>query len=77
MYNQKEFMSDLEMRNIGEPEFIQAVSEVLESVIDVVNNDPEYLDARILERITEPDRVFMFKVEWDNDDAEVQVYKGY
>jgi len=77
MYNQKEFMSDLEMRNNGEPEFIQAVSEVLESVIDIVNNDPEYLDAKILERITEPDRVFMFKVEWENDEGEVQVNKGY
>ena len=51
MYNQKEFMSDLEMRNTGEPEFIQAVSEVLESVIDIVNNDPEYMGAKILERI--------------------------
>jgi len=77
MYNQKEFMSDLEMRNNGEPEFIQAVSEVLESVIDIVNNDPEYLDAKILERITEPDRTIMFKVEWEDDEGEIQVNKGY
>ncbi len=65
------------MRNPGEPEFIQAVSEVLDSVLDFVNADPEYIDARILERITEPDRVFMFKVEWENDEGEICVNKGY
>jgi len=77
MYNQKEFMSVLEMRNPSEPEFIQAVNEVLESVIDIVNNDPEYLNAKILERITEPDRTIMFKVEWEDDEGEIQVNKGY
>ncbi len=77
VYNRQKFISELEKRNPGEPEFIQAVSEVLESVIDVVNNDPEYLNARILERITEPDRVIMFKVEWENDEGEVCVNKGY
>ncbi len=77
MYNKKDFMAELERKNPSEPEFIQAVSEVLDSVIDVVNNDPEYLDAKILERITEPDRIFMFKVEWEDDNGEVQVNKGY
>ncbi len=77
MYNREKFISELEKRNPGEPEFIQAVSDVLESVIDVVNDDPEYLNASILERITEPDRVFMFKVEWENDEGEVCVNKGY
>ena len=77
MYNKKDFMAELERKNPSEPEFIQAVSEVLDSVIDVVNNDPEYIDAKILERITEPDRIFMFKVEWEDDNGEVQVNKGY
>lgn len=77
MYNREAFIAELEQRNPGEPEFIQAVSEVLESVIDVVNNDPEYLGAQILERITEPDRVFIFKVEWEDDQGKVQVNKGY
>ncbi len=77
MYNKKDFMAELERKNPSEPEFIQAVSEVLDSVIDVVNNDPEYLDAKILERITEPDRIFMFKVEWEDDNGELQVNKGY
>ena len=52
MYDRKKFISELEMRNPGEPEFIQAVSEVLDSVLDFVNADPEYIDARILERIS-------------------------
>lgn len=77
MYNREEFILELEKRNPGEPEFIQAVKEVLESVIDVVNEDPEYLDAHILERITEPDRTFMFKVEWEDDEGNICVNKGY
>ena len=77
MYNKKEFMAELERKNPSEPEFIQAVSEVLDSVIDIVNEDPEYVDAKILERITEPDRTFMFKVEWEDDNGEIQVNKGY
>ncbi len=77
MYSKKEFMAELERKNPSEPEFIQAVSEVLDSVIDIVNEDPEYVDAKILERITEPDRTFMFKVEWEDDNGEIQVNKGY
>ncbi len=77
MYDKKEFMTELERKNPSEPEFIQAVSEVLDSVIDIVNEDPEYVDAKILERITEPDRTFMFKVEWEDDNGEIQVNKGY
>ncbi len=77
MYDKKEFMAELERKNPSEPEFIQAVSEVLDSVIDVVNEDPEYVNAKILERITEPDRTFMFKVEWEDDNGEIQVNKGY
>ncbi len=77
MYNKIDFMAELERKNPGEPEFIQAVNEVLDSVIDVVNEDPEYVDAKILERITEPDRIFMFKVEWEDDNGEIRVNKGY
>jgi glutamate dehydrogenase (NADP+) len=77
MYNVKEFMDDLEKRNPAEPEFIQAVHEVIESVVDVVNDNPAYLNAKILERITEPDRIFTFKVEWEDDNGDVQVNRGY
>jgi len=77
MYDLKSFMADLEKRNPAQPEFIQAAWEVCESVIDVVNSNPAYLGAKILERITEPDRIIMFKVEWEDDESQVQVNKGY
>jgi hypothetical protein len=77
MYKLEDFMADLERRNPGEPEFIQAAAEVIESIIDVVNDNPVYVNGRILERITEPDRVFSFKVEWEDDNGDVQVNRGY
>lgn len=77
MYRLEDFMADLERRNPAEPEFIQAAAEVVESIIDVVNDNPAYVNAKILERITEPDRVFSFKVEWEDDNGDVQVNRGY
>ncbi|MGD9706968.1 MAG: NADP-specific glutamate dehydrogenase [Candidatus Delongbacteria bacterium] len=77
MYKLKEFMAELERKNPAQPEFIQAAKEVVESVIDMVNENPRYLKGKILDRITEPDRVFMFKVEWEDDKGEIQVNKGY
>lgn len=77
MYNIDRFMAELERKNPAQPEFIQAAREVVESVIDMVNENPVYLKAKILDRITEPDRVFMFKVEWEDDNGDVQVNKGY
>ena len=77
MYKYEEFMANLERRNPAEPEFIQAVSGVVESIIDVVNDNPAYVHAKILERITEPDRVVSFKVEWEDDNGDVQVNRGY
>ena len=77
MYHFDSFMAELEQKNPAQPEFIQAVSEVVESIIDIVNENPAYLNAKILERITEPDRVISFKVEWEDDNGEVQVNRGY
>ncbi|HIV98939.1 MAG TPA: NADP-specific glutamate dehydrogenase [Candidatus Ornithospirochaeta avicola] len=77
MYNLDEFISRLERRNPSQGEFIDAVKEVLESVIDTVNSNPVYLKNRILDRITEPDRVISFKVEWENDEGDIEVNKGY
>ncbi|MDA3886264.1 MAG: NADP-specific glutamate dehydrogenase [Candidatus Delongbacteria bacterium] len=77
MYNIDKFMAELERRNPSQPEFIQAAKEVIESVIDVVNENPAYLQAKILDRITEPDRAFLFKVEWEDDNGDIQVNKGY
>ena len=77
MYNLNEFMAELERKNPAQPEFIQAAKEVVESIIDIVNANPVYLKAKILERITEPDRTISFKVEWEDDNGDVQVNKGY
>ncbi len=77
MYDLESFMSALSNRNPGQSEFIESAREVLSSVIDVVNDNPLYVKNRILERITEPDRVFSFKVEWENDDHDIEVNKGY
>lgn len=77
MYDIEAFMAELERKNPAQGEFIQAVREVVESVIDVVNDNPLYLKNKILDRITEPDRVFTFKVEWEDDNGEIQVNRGY
>ena len=77
MYELDKFMAALESRNPAQPEFIQAAREVIETVIDFVNDNPRYLENRILERITEPDRIFTFKVEWETDTGELQVNRGY
>jgi glutamate dehydrogenase (NADP+) len=70
-------MTGLIAKNPNEPEFHQAVLEVMESVIPFVNKHPKYLDAGILERLTEPDRVIMFRVAWEDDQGNIQVNKGY
>ncbi|MEY3941290.1 MAG: hypothetical protein RIR07_176 [Bacteroidota bacterium] len=64
-------------RNGAEPEFIQAVHEVAESVIPFIEENPKYKKARILERITEPERTIMFRVAWTDDAGNVHVNRGY
>jgi glutamate dehydrogenase (NADP+) len=71
------FMEDLVAKNPGQPEFHQAVSEVVESVWPVLERHTEYRDARILTRMTEPERVIMFRVPWVDDLGEVQVNRGF
>lgn len=77
MYSVDALMEELERKNPAQPEFIQAVKEVLESVIDVVNDNPVYEKHRILERMTEPDRIYTFRVEWEDDEGNLQVNRGY
>ncbi|MCP4180632.1 MAG: NADP-specific glutamate dehydrogenase [bacterium] len=77
MYELNKFMAELERKNPAQPEFIQAAKEVIETVIGFVNENPRYMKGKILERITEPDRVFSFKVEWEDDNGEIEVNKGY
>jgi glutamate dehydrogenase (NADP+) len=70
-------MTDVVEKNPGEPEFHQAVREVAESVELALERNPVYREAKILERIIEPERVIMFRVPWVDDQGEVQVNKGY
>ncbi|MGB1272508.1 MAG: Glu/Leu/Phe/Val dehydrogenase dimerization domain-containing protein, partial [Endozoicomonas sp.] len=72
-----DFMNGLIRRSPNEPEFHQAVREVAESVIPYINNHPDYIQARILERMTEPDRVISFRVCWEDDDGHIRVNRGY
>ena len=64
-------------RNCGEPEFQQAVKEVLDSLAPVIEKRPEYVDARILDRIVEPERQIMFRVPWQDDEGNVRVNRGF
>ncbi len=71
------FMAGLERRNPGEPEFHQAVREVAESVLPFVARNPEYHEARILERMTEPDRIVSFRVVWEDDHGGIRVDRAW
>ena len=73
----QDFMKMCEANNPGEPEFLQAVSEVVESVGPVLDKHPEYRKAKILERMVEPERIIMFRVPWVDDKGEVQINRGY
>jgi glutamate dehydrogenase (NADP+) len=75
--NVKDILNDLETRNSHEPEFLQAVSEVLTSLEPVIERFPKYREAKVLERLVEPERVIMFRVSWTDDNGEVQVNRGY
>jgi len=70
-------MAMVKAKNPGEPEFHQAVQEVVESLSLVLERHPEYRTAKILERMVEPERVIIFRVPWQNDRGEVQVNRGF
>ncbi|MCD6500228.1 MAG: NADP-specific glutamate dehydrogenase [Deltaproteobacteria bacterium] len=72
-----EFMKTLIAKNSGETEFHQAVKEVVESLVPVLERHPKYSENKILERITEPERIIMFRVPWMDDRGEIHVNKGY
>jgi glutamate dehydrogenase (NADP+) len=75
--NVEKIMSNLEKKHPGEVEFLQAVREVLESIEEIYNQNPQFEQAKIIERLVEPDRLIMFKVPWTDDKGEVQVNLGY
>ena len=70
-------IADVKKKNADQPEFIQAVTEVLESLRVVVENDDRYQKAALLERLVEPERIVMFRVPWVDDNGKVQVNRGY
>lgn len=76
-FNTKEFINRIKDKNINQPEFVQAVSEVVGSLEDFVNDNPKYHNQSVLERLAEPDRAMSFRVTWVNDRGEIQVNRGY
>ena len=73
----QDFMSYVESRSYGEKEFHQAVDEVVVSLWDFLQDHPDYLHAKVLERMIEPERVIMFRVPWRNDRGDVEINRGY
>ena len=73
----EEFMVGLVRRNPGESEFHQAVREVSETIIPYQATQPEYREARVLERLTEPDRIIIFRVGWEDDQGRIRANRGY
>lgn len=71
------FMDAVSNKNPGEQEFLQAVEEVASSIIPVLDRHPHYRQAKVLERMVEPERVIMFRVPWLDDSGEVQVNRGF
>jgi len=72
-----EYMAELKAKNPGEPEFHQAAMEVAESLEPVFDRNPIYREMKILERIAEPERVFLFRIPWVDDKGEIQLNRGY
>ncbi|MBL4709478.1 MAG: NADP-specific glutamate dehydrogenase [Flavobacteriales bacterium] len=72
-----DFLDKVKATNNHEPEFLQAVEEVAETVIPFIEENPEYQKGKLLERMVEPERVLMFRVPWLDDSGEVQVNRGY
>lgn len=73
----KDFISEVAEMNPNEPEFIQAVTEIAETVIPFIEENEKYQNKMLLERMVEPERVILFRVPWTNDKGEIKVNKGY
>ena len=72
-----DLMETVKKRNPGEPEFHQAVYEVLESLEPVIEAHPEYISLGIIESLVEPERIIKFRVPWVDDNGKVQVNRGF
>ena len=75
--NIKVFLDAVEQRNPNEPEFLQAVQEVAETIVPFIEKNKKYQGHLLLERMTEPERVFMFRVPWIDDNGAIQMNRGY
>jgi glutamate dehydrogenase (NADP+) len=71
------FIDGVNRRNPGQPEFVQAVTEVAQDIFEFIQDKPEYHEAQILRRIAEPDRVVSFRVCWEDDNGNIRVQRGY
>ena len=72
-----DFLDYVAQRNPGQPEYLQAVTEVMESLWPFITQNPRYAEQGLLERLVEPERVIMFRVSWVDDKGHVQVNRGY
>ncbi len=72
-----DFLEFVKTKHAGQPEFYQAVEEVVTTLIPCLEKNPIYLKEKILERIVEPDRVYIFRVPWQDDKGEYHVQRGY
>ncbi|RKY53914.1 MAG: NADP-specific glutamate dehydrogenase [Candidatus Neomarinimicrobiota bacterium] len=75
--SKSEFINSVAARNPNQPEFLQAVAEVVDSVWDIYNDNPIFQDASVLERLVEPERTIMFRVPWVDDKGVVRVNRGF
>ena len=75
--NYNQFVEQIALKNPNEQEFLQAVQEVSENILPFIEENPKYKKYKILERITEPERIIQFKVTWVDDKGEIQINKGY
>jgi len=73
----QDFLNDIKAKNPNQPEFMQAVEEVVETIWEVYESNPAYVEANILERIIEPERAILFRVPWVRDNGKVEVNRGY
>ena len=73
----QEFLDKVKKRNPNEPEFMQAVEEVAETIIPFIEENEKYQNKMLLERMVEPERAIIFRVPWTNDNGEIQVNRGF
>jgi glutamate dehydrogenase (NADP+) len=72
-----QFLEHVAQRNPGQPEFLQAVTEVMESLWPFIQSHPRYAEHGLLDRLVEPERIVTFRISWVNDHGDVQVNRGY